>query len=470
MVFPGQILPAYALGFALRERMSEALTVVGGPAFTQLAAGLGSRAPEAVGPFHCGVLCEGERALLQIVGDWERGRQPPRLVVGDRALSLDDLPAPDFEGLPLGSYLSPEPVLPYDQSRGCYWGRCAFCHYGLAFHGTAPYRHRRAERVAHDLEALSRRWGCRIFYLSHDGLHPGAGVRLARALAEAGRDLRWGTDMRPERALTRRVCALLRRGGALSVALGVESGSDRVLQAMDKGVRVSEAREAILNLASEGVAVEAMCFVGFPGETFGEAMETVHLVESLRDAISLFIIGEFGLVSGSRVAREPRHYGIRTWRVAGDELGLGLFYEEVKPSKTQSQVEALDEAIRALSRWWTLRRYPWAGSLSTAHSLIWYEAKGPDAFRVASPRRTRATRARRRAWEVLERDTWETEARIWDLMVRRSRRVSRSAYRRWAETFSRGSPGSPRRARARGGSPRPRPSPDAGSPGEGGGT
>ena len=149
VAFPGQIQPAYALALHLRRRFPQMYVTVGGPAMTQLLA----RLPEtlrqkAMAPFDSAVLFEGEAALLELARAVERGERPVGLIRGACAEELSALPAPDFDGLPLEKYLSPAPVLPYVPTRGCYWGKCAFCHYGLAEHGTARYRQRPPEQVA----------------------------------------------------------------------------------------------------------------------------------------------------------------------------------------------------------------------------------------------------------------------------------------------------------------------------------
>ena len=109
---------------------------------------------------------------------------------------------------------------------------------------------------------------------------------------------------------------------------------------------------------------------------------TTRFIEKLRDSIALFICGEFALTAGARVARHPGEYGIReTWHVAGDEFSTTLFYGEAAPSKTPADRERIDAAVDRLARSWWLHRYPWAGSLSTAHTLLWYDRYGADIFR-----------------------------------------------------------------------------------------
>ena len=471
VAFPGQLQPAFALAAALKQALPEAHLTAGGPALTQfLLAVPPERAKEALGALDTAVLFEGELALAELCAEVDAGRKPQGILRGTRLADLSELPPPDFTGLPLADYLSPEPVLPYDAARGCYWGRCAFCHYGLAETGTAPYRERPAERIAEHLLALAERHRCRIFYLSEDTVAPSLLLEVSGLLAKAGgaagaggSPVRWATDLRAERGLTDRQAGRLRQGGALAVSLGVESGSARVLAALDKGLTPRPMKAAVRALAAGGIAVEVMCFYDFPTETHGEAMETLVWLQDCAESIALFMFGPFKLTSGSRVAREPRTYGVRDLRyLEGDELHTELFYETTAETtadpKTPAQRRRFDAALGKLSERWRFARYPWAGSLSTAHTLLWYDRRGPDAFRrepgrVERQERGRAGRGRelpaanlkeaglgRYAFARLARAAWENEERIWDTLTRRERTVTRAAYERLAGSLTPASP------------------------------
>lgn len=434
VAFPGQLQPAYALAYALRRAMQDVLLLAGGPALTQVFVRLtGDRLTRALAPFDTAVLFEGEEALLEIVRNLERGIRPPPVVRGSQRTNMATLPAPDFAGLPLDRYFSPEPVLPYDPTRGCYWGVCTFCHYGLAEVGTAGYRERPIERVADDLARISAAHGNRVFYFSQDAMSPKTALKLARVVRDSGQPWRWATDMRPERSLTPERCAELAAGGALGMALGVETGSDRVADLIDKGISVATVRTVIANMAQAGLAAEAMCFSDFPTETFREAMATLELVRAHADEISLFFCGRFDLTHGALVAQTPGRFGIQdTWEVAGDELGLALFFAERVVSKTDADRARIDSEIAGLSRRWLSRPYPWAGSLSTAHTLLWYAAYGASVFRElrdqpVTPARSRTARARFDLAEIAA-DAPAREAEVWRVLVHERRAVSRALY------------------------------------------
>jgi hypothetical protein len=446
VAFPGQVQPAFSLAYMLRAKCPGVHVTVGGPALTQMLLRLkGELLEKALGPFHSAVVYEGEIALLAMARAIERGENPAkdgRVIKGTQIEDMSLLPAPDFDGLPLDRYLAPELVLPYDPTRGCYWGVCTFCHYGLAEVGTARYRERPEGVVLDHLAALKEKHRVRIFYFSQDVFSPRIASRIARGIRERGLDVKWGTDMRPEKAFTPARCEELAAGGMLSTALGVESANPRVLSLIDKGIPAEDVKRAIQNLSGAGVAVEAMCFTDFPTETYREAMESVRFVDGIKDDLALFILGRFDLTHGALVAQRPGDFGIKeVWQVEGDELGTGLFYAEKRRPKSAKERAKLEEAVTELSRGWRLHRYPWAGALSTAHTMLWYAHHGKDVFRRLGARATAVPGAKVREADArfdVERVTalaGENEGAIWEELVHGARCVRSDAYRAHAHAL-----------------------------------
>ncbi|MCA1662779.1 MAG: B12-binding domain-containing radical SAM protein [Myxococcales bacterium] len=437
--FPGQLQPAYAFALKLKRLLPDVHLTCGGPGITQLFIRLqGHDLARALGPFDSAVVFEGEHALLGLcraLDDKRPLRGLPNVVhrdpllgakyaSGEGAEDLRVLPAPDFDGLPLDLYFSPSLTLPYDPTRGCYWGKCTFCHYGLAETGTASYRERGAERTVDHLTALADKYGTRHFYLSQDSVAPKTLLKIAQEISRRGLE-----------------------------------ANPRVLAMIDKGAPVSTVRETISHLAEAGLAVEAMCFTDFPTETYAEAMDTLRFLEELKHEVALYIVGEFDLTHGALVAKEPERFGIReTWQLDGDLLGTGLFYEEKRASKRAADGGKLDAALDRLSAGWRVRRYPWAGSLSTAHTVLHYDKFGPGVFRErarlpgAQPFGARSGEAQARfdLSQVARSD--DDELAIWHELVRGQRHVSRAAYQALAKSLPRLRP-SPRRYRFTAGEP-----------------
>jgi hypothetical protein len=450
--FPGQLQPAYAFALAIKRALPEVHVTCGGPVVTQMLIRLsGQRLARALGPFDSACVFEGERTLLALVralADQRELRHIPNVVLRDRLMGarwlaghgmedLRALPAPDFDGLPLDRYLAPKLVLPYDPTRGCYWGKCTFCHYGLAEVGTAAYRERDVAVAVEHLSALSARHGTRWFYFSQDSVAPKTLVKLSQAILRAGLDVRWATDLKPEAYLTAERAETLRKAGAVACALGVESGSPRVLELIDKGAPPTVVGDVIEGLAGAGIAAEAMCFTEFPTETHEEALQTLEFLAKRREDVAVYIVGEFGLTHGSLVAQEPSRFGIaETWELEGDHLGLGIFFSPERPWKTEEERADLDARLDALSSAWALRSYPWAGAVSTAHTVLYYDRFGPRVFKDLArrdPRQTVLGPARRFEAElrfdpIQCAHATERESAIWATLVNHERRIARAAY------------------------------------------
>jgi hypothetical protein len=446
--FPGQLQPAYAFAHLLRRELPGVHLTCGGPGITQILIRLsGKRLARALGPFDTAVVYEGEPPLLALAQALERGDSlrglenvvqrdallGARVVPGHGMVDLRTLPSPDFDGLPLDRYFSPEPMLPYDPTRGCYWGKCTFCHYGLAEVGTAKYRERDVPTVVEHLRALSEKHRTKRFYFSQDSVAPKTLLGLSRALIGAKLDLRWATDLKPEKYLTRERAHVLREAGAVACALGVESGDPRVLDLIDKGAPIEAVSDVITHLSDAGIAPEAMCFTDFPTETAREAKRTIEFLREHEDRLGVFILGEFGLTHGSLVAQDPEKFGLEeVWQLEGDELGLSILYRERKAPKTDRQRRSIEADVARLSAGFRLRHYPWAGAVSTTHTILYYERFGPHIFKELAreghepPVDVAEADARFDVFEAIA--AGEREGQLWATLVEERRAVSRALY------------------------------------------
>jgi hypothetical protein len=160
---------------------------------------------------------------------------------------------------------------------------------------------------------------------------------------------------------------------------------------------------------------------------------TLGFVEQHAPHIAAFIVGQFELTHGSRVARDPTHFGLREiWTVQGDELGTALFFAERKPGKRARERVRLEEALDRLASGWLLRSYPWAGSLSTAHSIFYYDHFGPGVFKEPAGQargRILGKLPAARAFDLRRLTQAERhEAEIWHELTHVRRQVSRQAY------------------------------------------
>jgi hypothetical protein len=208
-------------------------------------------------------------------------------------------------------------------------------------------------------------------------------MRFAQALLDRRLKIRWSSDLKVDEFFTPEKCELLYRSGMRSAAFGMESGSDRVLGFMQKGASRETLSQVNRHFHDAGVATQWMTFTGHPGETLEEALETVHWIQSESKYVDLFIVGEFGLEHGSDVALNPSRYGVDTiYYVQGDDLRLHALFTHVDGERSEGEKTDLEAAVRTAASKYALRPYPWAGAISTHHTLLHFLEFGSRVFRV----------------------------------------------------------------------------------------
>lgn len=321
ITYYGQLIPALTLSRLIKSSHKKAHVVVGGCVITLMSDVLMKYEELFNLFFDSAVLNEGERPLLKLVENISHGQtlaDVPNLIYLDNdkiranevlpAEDINALPTPCFDGLPLDSYLSPEPVLPILSSRGCYWGKCAFCSDSLCYRW--HYQSRDANKVVDDMQELSLKHGVTHFAFSDEAISPSAANKLSDELIKRGMKVRCSTCVRLERQFTPELCHKMFQAGFRLLLLGLESACDRVLNHMNKGTTKEIAAEVCKNIYDAGIWNHLYVFLGFPTETRAEAQETIDFLLTNKNIIHSFKIGTFYLNKGAPTMKYPERYGI----------------------------------------------------------------------------------------------------------------------------------------------------------------
>jgi len=164
-------------------------------------------------------------------------------------------------------------------SRGCPY-RCNWC--AKPIWGDT-YHCRSAKLVAEEIAEIKKRFAPDrlwfaddIFALSQQWTHQFA-EEIERLDARIPFKMQSRCDL-----MTRQTVADLRRAGCDEVWMGVESGAQDILDAMDKGTRLWQVFEARENLRRHGIRACFFLQFGYPGETWKEIEKTIALVRETR--------------------------------------------------------------------------------------------------------------------------------------------------------------------------------------------
>ncbi len=153
------------------------------------------------------------------------------------------------------------------------------------------YAMRAATAVADELAAIRRDLAPDHVWFVDDifGLRADWTAAFGQAVADRGAALPFTIQSRVD-LITDAAADGLARAGCAEVWLGVESGSQAVLDAMDKGIRVDDVPDAVARLRRRGIRVAFFLQLGYPGEGWDDIAATAALVRStLPDAIGVSV-------------------------------------------------------------------------------------------------------------------------------------------------------------------------------------
>jgi anaerobic magnesium-protoporphyrin IX monomethyl ester cyclase len=164
-------------------------------------------------------------------------------------------------------------------SRGCPY-RCNWCAKPISGN---KFQIRPARSVAAEIRELKEMYGVQhlwfgddVFALNHHWVE-----EFANEIEALGCALPFKIQSRAD-LMTHTTVTALKRAGCAEVWMGVESGSQKVLNAMDKGLRISDVVTARSRLADEGIRACYFLQFGYPGETWEDIQQTIALVRSTR--------------------------------------------------------------------------------------------------------------------------------------------------------------------------------------------
>jgi len=208
-------------------------------------------------------------------------RTPPRPIVRD----LGSLPRPAWDLVDVQRYRAIWTTrhghfsMNIATTRGCPY-HCNWC--AKPIYGQR-YTARAAEDVADEVQWLKRTYCPDHLWVTDDifGLKPGWIEAFAKSLAARNAVIPFKCLMRAD-GIDATVAAALKAAGCATVWIGAESGSQRVLDAMEKGTRVEQIDRAATLLREAGIEVCFFLQFGFPGETLEEIELTLGMVRRNR--------------------------------------------------------------------------------------------------------------------------------------------------------------------------------------------
>jgi len=232
-------------------------------------------------------------------------------------------------------------------SRGCPY-RCNWCAkpiYGDSFHG------RSAESVALEMYELQELYSADHLWFADDlfGINPRWVQDFADHVEARGAAVPFKMQSRAD-LMQRQTAAALARAGCVEVWMGVESGSQKILDAMDKGLRVEQVAGARESLRENGIRACYFLQFGYPGETWSDIQMTIRMVrETQPDDLGISV--SYPLPGTKFHSRVREQLGEKTNWVDSEDLSM-MF----KGAYTSEFYRALHDSLHADVESWTSSR------------------------------------------------------------------------------------------------------------------
>jgi radical SAM superfamily enzyme YgiQ (UPF0313 family) len=303
---------------------------------------------------------DGSAGLLSIDGLCLRDEDGRVVHTRPRAIirQLDSLPFPAWDLVDVERYrstwLSHHGYFSMNlvTTRGCPY-HCNWCAkpiYGQRYTARSP------EHVVEEMAWLKRTFRPDHLWIADDifGLKPGWIERFASLLRARDARTPFKCLLRSDQ-VTADVARALRSAGCQTAWIGAESGSQRILDAMEKGTRVEQIGEATRMLREAGVEVGFFLQFGYPGETREDAFKTMRMIKRMKRVMPsvAFYAPYPGSALGHQLIAEGKSLMSKDnyHRFPGDEKVKGIdypFYRDLLAGKYAAEVNrGLDRQSRA---------------------------------------------------------------------------------------------------------------------------
>lgn len=324
------IVASAELAKRIKEMDDKAITIIGGCHVTAL--------PEETlsefSHFDMAVIGEGEETFAEILRAVDETGAVPKSISGTALRvntgvvvnprrpflnNLDELPLPAwglFRGFPGDFYPSPArmnrfPCASVVLTRGCP-NQCQFC--DRSVFGNKVRSHSPAYAV-NLITDLATHYGVKEILIEDDTFIIARKwvTEFCERLIAAKIDVTWSCLGRADR-VSPDLLALMRKAGCWHISYGIESGDQRILDAMQKGEDLSRMEDAVRWTRDAGIKSKGFFMVGFPGET----RESLRLTRELALRLPLDDVSVMQLTPfpGTAVYARAAEYGAfeKDWR------------------------------------------------------------------------------------------------------------------------------------------------------------
>lgn len=260
---------------------------------------------------------------------------------------LDTIPYPDRKNIdrdrycPSIGFYKNKPVATMITSRGCNRG-CKFCH-----SSEEPYRKRSVEDIITELKEIEYMdYKDVIIYDQDFGVDKNRAFEICDAIIEEDINLNFGCNLRID-SFDRKLAKRMKEAGFWRIFYGIESGSNKILKKLNKGVDKEMIENVVVKTDSIGIEVFGSFIIGAPYEDVEDVMKTIEFAKSLPLTFAKFVT--YSPWPGSDVWNNNKDYGML------DKTPENMSMNKINFVPEKMDYEELDKLLRKAYREFYLR-------------------------------------------------------------------------------------------------------------------
>jgi len=338
-----QIIGGLTLANLLKKE-TKAHINIGGNYFTRLTDTL-QKYPEFFELFANSITIEeGEKPALELV-DYIAGNRKIEevsnlLYIKDKKviqnpttqpMKLDDIKPISLKGFELKKYFLPEIILPFQGSRGCYWRKCSFCDHDFGQH----YNIKNTEKLAKEIKEIKEKYGINKFEFIDEAISPNYLKTFSKKIKEENLDISFFCDARLESEFSKEILTDARNAGLKMMLWGLESGSKKIMDLINKGVDFHDRLNVLKNAHESDIFNFAFIFFGFPAETKEDAQKTIDLICKHKNIINAYGKSIFTMGKHTKLREDPKKYGVINEPYQEEEFSPTYTYEACGMTKKE---------------------------------------------------------------------------------------------------------------------------------------
>jgi len=265
--------------------------------------------------------------------------------------NVEELAAPDFTDINFDLYLSPERMIPYQASRGCYWGKCAFCDTNKD--DRTNYRKKSPKKVIDDLVSIRDASYYSHIHFTDYAIEPNHFTEIVDEMdkCENFNNVKWSCLLRLSSHFNNdNLISKARKNGCELIDVGIETFNVRLLKMIKKGINVKDIEGNLQIFKKNNIKTLVHMLVGLPSQTADDIRKDMEELIRLSDLIDWVDLARFSLSKPTDMYSEPEKYNIICINEKNQEFthhqdGEKINYSEIKDIEMNEYRPLIDKVF-----------------------------------------------------------------------------------------------------------------------------